>query len=210
VVDDVTGDPLEGVIIVAQWELVHEVIPMLVNQRNGDTLKIIEVVSDKEGKYFIPGWGPLLRPLFFHLEERDPSIVFFKSEYYPQGTSNEIRSQYSRNSVRTSQINGETIRLRKFTGQPQQYVVRQGRLSYTLEKKGTLEEYASDVRNLQINLNWDKENGDWRNYPRMILALGQERERLKAAGLAIVRIQRPSSLYGGKEVVDQFLKEYEN
>jgi hypothetical protein len=71
VMDDATGKPLEGAIVVAQWELVREVIPGLVNESYGDVLNIAEAVTDRDGRYEIPGWGPIARPMFFHLEERD-------------------------------------------------------------------------------------------------------------------------------------------
>lgn len=210
VVDDVSGEPLEGVIIVAQWELVREVIPFLVNESYGDTLKIIEVVSDKEGKYLIPGWGPIPRPLFFHLEEGDPSIEFFKSGYYPNGASNEVRSQYSRNSIRRSQWDGKTVRLRKFSGQPQEYIEQDGRFKNEIKVTGTLDEYAFKIRIMQGRLGWDKESDEWRNYPRLIIAMKEECERLKAAmSRRECPINNTMGLWGGEKNVNQFLKEYQ-
>jgi hypothetical protein len=210
VVDDATGDPLEGVIIVAQWELAREVIPGLVNKSYGDTLRIIEGVSDKQGRYQIPGWGPMPRPPLLHLEEGDPGIVFFKPGYYPRAASNEIRGQYSRNSLRESQWDGKTVRLRKFTGQPQEYVEQNGRFRDEVKVTGKLDEYVFKIRSVQGQLGWQKKSDEWRNYPRLVIAIKEECERLKAA---MARIECPinseASLWGGAKSVNQFLEKYQ-
>src|SRR5262245_30347907 len=62
VVDAASGEPLARAIVVAQWELVREVIPGLINRSYGDVLKTVEAVTDKDGYYVIPAWGPVARP----------------------------------------------------------------------------------------------------------------------------------------------------
>lgn len=179
VVDDVTGEPLAGVVVVAQWELVRELVPGMVNESYGDRLAIVETVTDSNGRYEIAGWGPVARPPFMHLEHRDPSISFFKAGYYPWTVTNELRSSYSRDSVRASQWDGQAVRLRKFTGQAQEWLVPDGRFKAPASVSGTLEDYASRVNRLQVTLQWSKGNDDWKKYPRMVEALAAERERLK-------------------------------
>jgi hypothetical protein len=210
VVEDVSGEPLEGVIVVAQWQLVREVVPGMVNRSYGDSLKIVEVVSGKDGKFVLPGWGPVARPPLSHLENEDPLIVLFKSGYYPRTLANEVRTSYSRDSRRVSQWDAATIRLRKFTGQAQEFVQQNGRFRDERRVDGSLEEYASGILDVQASLNWLKANDDWKNFPRMVLALKHERERLEAAGLQPkYQIRRTSALHGGPKAVDQFLKAYE-
>ncbi len=209
VLDDVSGEPLEGVTVVAQWELVREVIPGLINKSYGDVLKIVEVVSDRAGNYVIPGWGPLPRPTLFHLEDLDPSIAFFQPGYYPRYVANEARSTYNRDSVRTSQWDGKTVRLRKFTGEPQEFELQDGRFKSHVKVDGTPEELASKLRILQIHLHRTRETDDWKNFPRMIAALEREGERLKAAGLKPgYQIESTRELHGGREAVDRFQKGY--
>lgn len=210
VVDDVSGEALEGAIAVAQWQLVREVIPGVMNRSYGDSLKIVEVVSGKDGKFVIPGWGPIARPMLFHLENEDPSIVFFKSGYYTRTVANEVLTSYSRDSARVSQWDGKTIRLRKFTGQAQEFVQQDGRFRDQRKVDGSLEEYASGINDIQATMNWTKANDDWKNFPRMVAALEHERDRLEAAGLKPKdQIRRASTLHGGAGAVDQFLKAYE-
>ncbi len=184
IVDGVSGEPLAGVIVVAQWELVREVIPGVINKSYGDVLKTVEVVSGADGGYTIPAWGPMLRPPLFHLEELDPALELFKPGYYPRHVTNPIRAGYNRDSVRVSQWDGATLPLRKLTGQPQEYLEDNGQIKTTVRLQGTLEEYANKLATLQVYLHWQKESDDWKNFPRMVAALEKERERLLAAGLA--------------------------
>jgi hypothetical protein len=197
VVDGVSGEPLAGVIVVAQWELVREIIPGVIHRFYGDVLKTIEVVSGPDGGYVIPAWGPAQRPAFFHLEDGDPMLEVFTPGYYPRHVSNRIRAAYSRDSVRVSQWDGRAMPLRKFTGQPQEYLLDDGQSKVTVKVDGTLEEYASKLSTLQIYLHWTRETDDWKSYPRMVMALTRERERLDALGLAPkYQIDRVTSLHG--------------
>lgn len=182
VVDDVSGQPLAGVIVVAQWELVHEALPGLVNRDEGDRLKVVETITDRDGRYAITGWGPLPRPAFRHLEHRDPSIVFFSPGHYPWMVTNELRGSYSRDAVRKSQWDGQTVRLRAFTGRPQEWTVPDGRFRATTTVDGSIEDYATRLTALQVALRWTQPDARKR-YPRMERALADERERLAAAGL---------------------------
>jgi len=210
VVDDATGEPLEGVIVVAQWELVREVVPGLVNKAYGDVLKIVEVVSGRDGAYDIPAWGPLPRPLLLHLEDRDPAIVFFKPGYYPRYVANELRSGYSRDAVRASQWDGQAVRLRAFTGKPQEFTLQDGRFRAHVRVDGTLEEYASKLETVQEQLYWTRATDDWHQFPRLVVALDREAVRLEGAGLKPgYQIERTRALHGGRAAVDRFLEGHE-
>lgn len=206
VVDEQTGEPLEGVVVVAQWELVREVIPGLRDTAPGERLRIEEAVTGHDGRYAIPAWGPLPRPAFTRLEHRDPQLSFFKAGYYPWTVANEVRGTPGRQALRVSQWDGKTIRLVRVTGQAREVVLEDGRFKTTVRLDGTLRQYASWVRDLQISLQWTRDNDDWKRYPRMVLALKRERERLQAAGLdRNHQIDRTGSLHGGAQAVDRFL-----
>jgi hypothetical protein len=183
VVDDATGEPLADVVVVAQWELVREIVPGVMHRSYGDRLAIHEAVTGADGRYEIPGWGPMPRPALTHLENLDPSISFFKPGYYPWTVANEVRRSYSRDAVRVSQWDKQTVRLRKFTGRPQEWLVPDGRFKAPARASGTLEDYAARVGDLQNTLQWGKAGDEWKRYPRMVAALVAERERLQRAGL---------------------------
>lgn len=78
VVDAETKKPIEGVAVVAQWVLYHEGIA---DGGHGKVLKVYEAVTDKEGNYRIPAWGPRRRPAMTHLDDYDPRISLFKKDY---------------------------------------------------------------------------------------------------------------------------------
>lgn len=78
VVDAETNKPLEGVVVVAQW------IPFHVGFGEGGHWSVMEVeeaVTDKDGKYTIPGWGPIAKPAFAYLDNLDPQLSVFKRGY---------------------------------------------------------------------------------------------------------------------------------
>ncbi len=151
VVDAQTGQPLEGVIIVAQWVLF--VAPV----GRGPRLQVLEAVTDAKGVYQFPAWGPKVNPRFplSSLDTSDPDLSFFKPGYRPHGAAN----MYSSNdALRSSDWDGKTIKLEEFTG--------------------TDDEWAGMLHTVQAGLGWG-DVMDWRLAPRMALAL--ELERLSLA-----------------------------
>lgn len=187
VVDAQSDEPLEGVIIVAQWELFQ--IGLGHGGHKGQMVNIIEVVTDNMGNYFIPEWGPRPRPPFHYLDNRDPELSIFKSGYSPQWLANPLLSEknMNRDSLRTSQWDRKVIRLNKF--------------------EGSLEDYADRLYGLRSGLAEDGRK--WRSFPRMVIALDAEMRRLKSLGLkpgygfSILETEKLD------EADRQFLKRYE-
>src|SRR6185436_17838064 len=72
VVDKTTGQPLAGVAVVAQWvlrDMAHS---------HGPTLHIVEALTDGDGRFVFPAWGPKLRPPFTDLGHHAPEILVFR------------------------------------------------------------------------------------------------------------------------------------
>lgn len=155
VVDAETGQPLEGVVVVARWIFNWTVGP----GSAGGTINTLETVTDKEGKYFIPGWGPRPRPPFAYLNHLDPELRFFKSNFYPAGLTNSLLNykNHNRSKLRSSEWDGKVIKLKPFKG-------------------NDWGEYAS-----QLSGYWSSETADClRECPRFVLALDAENKRIKA------------------------------
>lgn len=164
VVDGTTGQPLDGVIIVAQWILYEANVG---GQNPRKRLQVLETVTAPDGTYAFPGWGPKPNPLrtysigsmgvgfccFF--TDRDPRLSYFKPGYRPLTLSNR-KPVDIKPSVRTSDWDGKTIELEPFRGSPN--------------------EWADVLGFLQTDLDWGAL--DWRLYPRMALAVEEERVRL--------------------------------
>jgi len=159
-VDATTGQPLEGVIIVAQWILYDTGVG---GQNPRQRLQVLETVSGADGSYAFPGWGPKPNPkttmdlahayACCFLTNRDPQLSFFKPGYRPLTVQNTDERE---SAVRTSDWDGKAIKLQSFRGSPN--------------------EWATELHFLQGNLGW--RDLDWRTCPRIALAIEEERLRL--------------------------------
>src|SRR5437762_122484 len=76
VVDAATGQPIERAVIVAQWILF---VGGIGHGGHNQVLHVAEVVTDKDGNYVIPGWGPKPRLPLTELDNQDPKLLVFKS-----------------------------------------------------------------------------------------------------------------------------------
>ena len=152
IIDADTKQPIEGTIIVAQWILFH------IQPGHGghkSRIHIDEAVADKDGNYVIPAWGPKPHLPFTELQERDPELLIFKSGYLPKGVTNRFigEDKLNRGVLRISDWDGKSIDLKK-TEANIQYIRSLGILSTGLNSE------------------------DWRNFPRMVVALDGEAVKL--------------------------------
>jgi hypothetical protein len=155
VVDEDTGQPLEGVIVVAHWELMGGLHPDTIGQ-----LMVMEAVTDTNGRFHFPKWGPKLRPVSGFLHNDDPQLILFKSGYHYSILANEVTSEVNTSSVRRSEWNQQTIKLKKFTNH--------------------LQEYGGNIHYIEENLRFafNSKSCEWKRIPRMLIALDQEKTRL--------------------------------
>jgi hypothetical protein len=178
-VDAQTGEPLMGVIVVAQW-IMHEP-----GKGSWRRLHVFETTTDSRGNYLIPGWGPKRNTWYpwTRLRDRDPEISFFKRGYSPFT----IQNRWDRNeSMRFSEWDEKTIKLQRFAGTP--------------------DEWARELRFLQTDLSWGSEEMDWRRVPRITLALEEERLALEKKHLMGLNISDLSPLGTNIDEVRRFLE----
>lgn len=150
VVDAETGKPLEGVVVVAQWILNDGIV----DSRHRIRFQVLEALTDSQGEFLIPGWGPRPRRPFAFLDNRDPVLTLFKGDYHPEYLFNETHQS---TWVRTSEWNGQTISLKPF--------------------RGTLEEWIRAIVSVQGDIDWF--NVDPNTVPRIIAAIERERPKQK-------------------------------
>ena len=76
VVDEQTGRPLEGVVVVARWVL---------RRMGGDgpSLHVAEAATDSNGRFAFAAWGPKPRPPLMQLQDKSPLLILFKHGYEP-------------------------------------------------------------------------------------------------------------------------------
>jgi len=153
-VADGTGKPIEGVIVVAHWQLKGG----LEGGTPIDELKILETVTDRNGRYFFPAWGPkfALSGFFGRLGSESPEILMYKQGYKFQRL---INYWYRGRDTSKSEWDKKTVKLERFAG--------------------TLKEYSQDLWQLNNDL-WTTGYGvgerlgdfcGWKSFPQMLRAM---------------------------------------
>jgi hypothetical protein len=193
VVDAETKEPLEGVVVVAHWQL------------NGGLegwsplgeLMVMDAVTDQNGAFHFPAWGPKKIPEGLdsnaRLKDLDPELLLFKSGHRWQELSNsKSMEQMSHKgpAVRSSDYDGKTIELEKFKGTPEEY---RRHLSYYMFSLQPLQRHCA-----------------WKGMPRMIGALNQESKRLGPIGFVDdLRMQEAVNVREGCGTFAEFFREHE-
>jgi hypothetical protein len=147
--------PLEGVIVVAYWQVEGG----FMQPRPLSQLRIIEAVTDKEGRYAFPAWGPAV-VMRGDLGSRAPGLVLFKPGYTPRqlGVSKDFPHQ-------------KTILLETFNGSLESYATELWWLNHTL---------------LKVGFEIGESSGDycgWKSFPMMLRALDGQSARFRAANV---------------------------
>jgi hypothetical protein len=117
-----SGAPLQGVIVVAHWVLSFGL------EGGGTDLVLMETVTDENGRFGFPAWGPVAVPSDLPIEARlkaqDPELLFFTEGYAAKSVANErpISAQYASGpAIRSSDWDGKAIMLRRFAGSRMAY-----------------------------------------------------------------------------------------
>lgn len=158
VIDVDTGAPVSHVNVVAEWRRERNYV-----DDEGALIYVTETVTEKDGSYTIPAWGPIALPSRSDFRQgEDPVITIFKSGYQPVSLSNETVSdiRYRSTPLGKSKWAGATIKIRRWQGPIQDYWWRVNSMSGSLSS----------------------ENRAWRRYPRMLVTLLKEQDRLLALG----------------------------
>lgn len=153
VVDAKTKAPIEGVIVVALWKLYE-------TWDNGskafsEHIEVMETVTDTEGRYYFPAWGPLERPGEFYIRH-GVRLYVFKEDYRYKSLKNEFRGRKDDRyqAVHRSEWDSKTVELAKF--------------------EGSLEEYAKHLDNLDISLRkLRKDDCKWKKTPRIYITFNK-------------------------------------
>lgn len=166
VVDAETKQPLEGVIVVAHWQLKGG----LEGGNPVGQMMIMETVTDAKGRFYFPGWGPKLRSLRGDIKDQSPGILLFKSGHKYRGLQNKTTNKTIRGDLDLplkSDWDKKMIELQRF--------------------KGTTEEYANHIHSLDNDLEWARygENCEWKQVPVMLVALHRMSESFSSQGVKL-------------------------
>jgi hypothetical protein len=158
VVDADTGQPLEGAVVTANWQLVSPGLDT--GGRKLHQLEVMETLTDKNGRFHFPGFTKL-NPRLLELRDEDPQILIFKSRYgYFRTSNNYPADKGSPGAHRSSPINRQTLRMAKADPDVRKYAFDLGFLTTSL-----------------MNI-WD--SGNIEQTSRMVHALVCEQRRLRA------------------------------
>ena len=162
VIDDATGKPLAGVIVVAYWDIYRLTdLPCPV--------EIEEAVTDKDGKFHIPAWGP--RNLDCAISDASPFLYTFKEGYKHQRLLN-MMSTMNRIQNSHSDWNGKTIRMVSFP-------------NFSLgPNRGSVSTYQDDFNELNGDLEEIIVGGqgcNWTKVPNLIKAFVQQENDFRSA-----------------------------
>ncbi len=165
VVDADTKKPLDGVVVVANWQL-ESGTPA--GSLEVGQLMVMEAVTGPDGKFTFPGFGP--KTVWNrYLVDRDPQLLLFKPGYEYRRLLNPYSSDWALRTrpMRRSVWDGKVIELKPF--------------------RGTAAEYAEHVYSLDGSLEWARygDNCEWRQIPRMLVTVHLLSEQFESQAIKL-------------------------
>jgi hypothetical protein len=166
VVDAETHEPLEGANVVAHWVLDYASAPLAMHWSHSDWI-VMETVTDSNGQFRFPGWGPKAVPSdlppLASLAGQDPEVIFFRGGYEPLRLRNGASGppEWPGALMRSWRWNGKVVELKKF--------------------KGDLKAYSFYIGDVLTGVNYT--GCEWKKIPRIIVALNSEDARLRQLGV---------------------------
>ena len=197
VVDAETNQPLQDVIVVAHWQLKGG----LEGGNRVGQMMVMETVTDAQGRFYFPGWGPKFRPLNGELKTGSPELLLFKSGYEYSGLENELNSKTMRGNLDSplrSDWNGKTVKLERFKGEEKEYTEHIYWLSNAMYG---IHDFASGAKTCT-----------WKSTPLMLMALHKisydfEKKNVHLHGGRIHRIE-DIPLYPKCGSPEEYFKEF--
>ena len=173
VVDAETKQPLEGVVVVAHWQLKGG----LEGGNPVGQMMVMETTTDAMGRFIFPGWGPKLRPISGVLKTASPRILMFKNGYEYRGLENKLTNKTLRGDLEMplrsdwdgKKINMQLIRLTN----------KQAQYSNFLTFSKEIDSFAT----------WYEDPCQWLNLPKTINRMLQIRSTFEADGIKSVWVR---------------------
>jgi len=186
------GAPVAGAIVVANWTITEAVSGAPLGQA-----MLIEIVSDNDGQFELPAWGPRsIKRGSIQLDQ--PTLRVFKAGFVPLVLTNLVgTSSALPNHILVSRFDGKTIRLTPFAGTPEEYEIALQPLLQSIEVffwgRGAIDCY-------------------WKSMPRLLLALQEAKSAMAIHGSG--QSLRDAHQYAGENSraqcgdAQQFFREY--
>ena len=149
VVDAETGAPIEGAVVTANWQLVAPSLDT--GGRKLRQLEVMETKTDKNGRFYFPGFTKINFTLD-ELRDEDPQILIFKSGYrYGRVSSNYSADFDATSHHRAIAISARKIALQRTNADPKVVALGLGSMMSSLEnveRSGDIRKVVGLVRSL--------------------------------------------------------------
>lgn len=160
VVDATSKQPIEAVVITANWQLLGNVAYPI------GQLMVMESVTDGKGRFYFPAWKKEDKTGGF-IRAEGPLLLVFKNGYKLEGRYNESAALGKRHGPHlTSEWNGRKIELKKLSG----------------DVEGEFEEYRKFNYELGSKVTQDESLCAWKSIPKTIKTLVDLREYFTSNG----------------------------
>jgi len=164
IVDKDTGAPIEGVNVVAAWELKGGL-------EGGNVVgyvTVMETVTDTSGKFSFAAWGPKRHRDSGLVRSGAPLLIFFKSGYYSGARGNAAPTDAAPAHMH-SDWHEKTIQLSRF--------------------QGSLREYADSLAVIDILIDSLLSNDEcnWKAIPKFLWAVEQQNRVFVASNVRQLR-----------------------
>lgn len=168
VVEAGSKTPLEGVIVVVNWELTDA------NQLPAGQLMVMETVTDNNGHFIFPAWGPKPRPPKNTIVPKAPQLLLFKEGYGYRRFTNQAAVNDSSMAL-TSDWHGKTVEMRQL---PNDAIVNMG-------PGRVVSRRSLSLNGLSLSLGWAYrgKNCEWKQAPRMLAAVHRSKMEFDHQGL---------------------------
>ena len=169
VVEAGSKSPLEGVIAVMNWELVDPTnLPV-------GQLMVMETVTDRNGHFVFPAWGPKPRPPKGTLNPKAPQLLLFKAGYGYLRFTNKTAGDANNAIALSFDWNGNTIEMRRL---PDDAIVNMG-------PGRVFSKRSLSLNGLSLALGWAYQGKDceWKQAPRMLAVVHQSKMEFDRQGL---------------------------
>ena len=170
IVDAETGAPVAGAVVIGYHELVKPFgleAPIIAGK-----LHVAEAVTDADGRYHLPAWGPVPRPDKSYLRRDEPILMIYREGY--RLFTNAGYHPGDNRSVLTSRYDGRTIPLQ--------------RLEDGLEEEAREAARITTIMAGVFEPVFGAGPCDWREIPRTVSGFDRLRRRLEANDLAPGRL----------------------
>ncbi len=169
------GAPVAGAIVVANWNIEG---PW--NGASLGQLAIAEAVTDQNGTFRIPAWGPR-SPAKGHIRIDEPTVRIFKLGFFPLIIYNyDGMPMKAANSTIVFRLQNQTIELTPFKGSLREYELPLGKLQDSL---------------LSIYRYQNDDSCYWKEMPRILVAI--EKLKIKLAEQGAGSTLRSAYMYAG-------------